>query len=119
MINDRHVDGECLVEEALEPMRIESTSAFTGPPRGDAAVWPGVAVRPVPLSYSHRPRMGLPCRQRSKPPMTTPKVPSEDDPAQLPVQPEFPSDDDPTNPHSDEGKAGADENAAGFVKEKL
>lgn len=52
-------------------------------------------------------------------PMTTSKVPSEDDPAQLPVEPEFPTDADPTNPHSDEGTPGADENAAGFVKEKL
>ncbi|QNK73899.1 hypothetical protein H7F36_01065 [Variovorax sp. PAMC28562] len=51
--------------------------------------------------------------------MNMPKVPSEDDPAQLPVQPEFPTDEDPTNPHSDEGEAGADENAAGFVKKKL
>jgi len=51
--------------------------------------------------------------------MTTPKVPSEDDPGQLPVEPEFPTDADPTNPHSDEGQPAADENAAGFVKEKL
>jgi hypothetical protein len=35
------------------------------------------------------------------------------------VEPEFPTDADPTNPHSDEGQPGADENAAGFVKEKL
>lgn len=51
--------------------------------------------------------------------MSIPKVPSEDDPAQLPVQPEFPTDEDPTNPHLDEGEAGVDENAAGFVKKKL
>ena len=51
--------------------------------------------------------------------MNTPKVPSEDDPAQLPVQPEFPTDEDPTNPHSDEGDPGADENAAGSIKKKL
>ena len=51
--------------------------------------------------------------------MNMSKVPSEDDPAQLPVQPEFPTDEDPTNPHSDEGEPGADENAAGFVKKKL
>lgn len=47
------------------------------------------------------------------------KVPSEDDPAQLPIEPEFPTDEDPTNPHSDEGEPGADENAAGFVKKKI
>jgi len=51
--------------------------------------------------------------------MPNPKVPSEEDPAQLPVEPEFPTDTDQGNPHSDEGKPGADENAAGFVKEKL
>jgi hypothetical protein len=45
--------------------------------------------------------------------------PPSDDPAQLPVEPEFPTDDAPTNPHSDEGEPGADENAAGFGKPKL
>lgn len=50
--------------------------------------------------------------------MTNPKPPL-DDPVQLPVEPEFPTDDTPANPHSDEGEAGADENAAGFVKPKL
>ena len=51
--------------------------------------------------------------------MIHPRLPS-DDPAQLPVQPEFPTDDDPTHPHPhpDEGEAGADENAAGFIKPK-
>lgn len=51
--------------------------------------------------------------------MTNPKVPSEEDPAQHPVEPEFPTDDDPVNPHSDEERPGADENAAGIVKPKL
>ena len=41
---------------------------------------------------------------KERPDMTNPKVPSEED---------------PVNPHSDEGKPGADENAAGFVKPKL
>lgn len=53
------------------------------------------------------------------PRLTVSKLPSEDDPAQLPIEPEFPTDEDPTNPHSDEGEPGADENAAGFVKKKL
>ncbi|WP_179106900.1 hypothetical protein [Variovorax sp. KK3] len=50
--------------------------------------------------------------------MPTPQIPSEDDPAQLPVEPDFPAGSDPHQPLSDEGKPGADENAAGFVKEK-
>ena len=50
--------------------------------------------------------------------MPTHPVPSEDDPANLPVEPEFPTPSDPANPHSDEGQPGADKNAAGFVKEK-
>lgn len=50
--------------------------------------------------------------------MTNPKLPL-DEPVQLPVEPEFPTEDDADNPHSDEGKAGLDENAAGFVKQKL
>jgi hypothetical protein len=48
--------------------------------------------------------------------MSTPKVPSEDDPGQLPVEPEFPTDADPTNPHSDEGQPGADQNPSGVGK---
>ncbi len=47
--------------------------------------------------------------------MTNPKPPL-DDPAQLPVEPEFPTHEEPGNPHTDEAKPGADENAAGFVK---
>jgi hypothetical protein len=50
--------------------------------------------------------------------MTNPKLPS-DDGIQLPVEPELPTDDAPANPHTDEGKPGADENAAGFVKPRL
>jgi hypothetical protein len=51
--------------------------------------------------------------------MINPKVPSEEDPAQHPVEPEFPTDEDPANPHSDEGKSGADENSVETVKSKL
>ena len=51
--------------------------------------------------------------------MSHSKVPHEDDPAQLPVEPEFPTDAGQGNPHADEGLPDADENAAGFVKEKL
>ena len=47
------------------------------------------------------------------------KVPSDNDPAQLPVEPEFPTDDAPSNPHSDEGSPSADGNVAGIVKPKL
>lgn len=53
-----------------------------------------------------------------EPSMPDLKTLSEDDPAQHPVEPEFPTDTEQGNPHSDEGKPGADENAAGFVKEK-
>ena len=51
--------------------------------------------------------------------MNHPKPPSEDDPAQLPVEPEFPTDEPAPNPHSDEGQPGPDENAAGIVKPRL
>lgn len=53
--------------------------------------------------------------------MTHPKFPSEDDPAQLPVQPEFPTDHEVpgSDPDEHEHEPGADENVAGFVKKKI
>lgn len=51
--------------------------------------------------------------------MPHPKIPSEDDPAQLPVEPEFPVDAEPGSPQADEGFPGSDESAAGFATERL
>jgi len=51
--------------------------------------------------------------------MNKPRLPEQDDPAQLPVEPEFPTDDGSDKPGAEEGEPGLDENAAGFVKTRI
>ena len=51
--------------------------------------------------------------------MNKPRLPEQDDPAQLPVEPEFPTDDGGDQPGTEDGEPGLDENAAGFVKSRI
>lgn len=51
--------------------------------------------------------------------LNKPRLPEQDDPAQLPVEPEFPTDDGGDKPGTEDGESGLDENAAGVVKTSI